>query len=72
MIEFYLLGLPAFANLVLHRITLPCATTLRYSSYANDVTVFMKSKAKIDKVSKEVSRYERVTSAKINHDKSVV
>lgn len=72
MVEIYLLGLPAFANLVLHGITLPCATTLRYSSFANDLTVFVKSKAEIDKVSKEVSGYERVTSAKINHDKSVV
>lgn len=51
-------------NSVLHGITLPGASTLAMYS-ADDMSV--KGKAKIDKVSKKVSRYEMVTRAKINH-----
>ncbi|CAE1328542.1 unnamed protein product [Acanthosepion pharaonis] len=73
----YVLALEPFlrklkANPVLRGISLPGASTsARYSSYADDVSVLVSSRAEINEVSKQISGYEMVTGAKINRDKSV-
>ena len=43
----------------------------RYTAYADDVSVLVTSSAEKDGVSKEIERYEVVTGAKINREKSV-
>ena len=74
---FYILALEPFlrklrANLVQHSITLPGAsTTARYSTYGDDVSILETSSAEMEKVSKEIKRYEDVTGTKINHKTSV-
>ena len=53
-------------NPALCGLTLPGATTTaRYSSYADDVSVFVISNAQVEEVSKEIGRCEDVTGAKI-------
>ena len=46
-------------------------TGARYTAYADDVSVFVTSCAEVEEVSKEIGRYEAVTGAKINCEKSV-
>ena len=73
----YILALEPFlcklrANPVLHGLTLPDATTTaRYTAYADDVTLLVTSSAEVEEVSKEIGRYETVTGARINREKSV-
>ena len=73
----YILALEPFlrklkANPVLRGLTLPGATEVaRYTAYADDVSVLVTSSAEVEEVSKEIGRYEAVTGAKINRDKSV-
>ena len=73
----YILALEPFlcklrANPILRGLTLPgAAVTARYTAYADDVTVLVTSSAEIEEVSKEIGRYEHVTGAKINREKSV-
>ena len=73
----YILALEPFlrklkANLALHGLTLPgYLTGARYTAYADDVSVLVKSSAEVEEVSKEIGRYEAVTGAKINREKSV-
>ena len=43
----------------------------RYTAYADDVSVLVTSSAEVEEVSKEIGRYEAVTGAKINREKSV-
>ena len=58
-------------NPVLRGITLPGADAqVKYSAYADDVTVLVTSNAEISVVGAEIRLYETVTGAKINCDKS--
>ena len=60
------------ANPVLRALTLPGASEVaRYTAYADDVSVLVTSSAEEEEVSKEVGKYEAVTGAKINREKSV-
>ena len=60
------------ANPVLRGLTLPGASEVaRYTAYADDVSVLVTSSAEVEEVSKEIGRYEAVTGAKINREKSV-
>ena len=60
------------ANPVLRGLTLPGASEVaRYTAYADDVSVLVASSAEVEEVSKEIGRYEAVTGAKINREKSV-
>ena len=43
----------------------------RYTSYANDVSVLVTSSVEVDEVSKEIGKYEVVTAAKINRERSI-
>lgn len=48
------------ANPFLHGITLPGAITPgSYSAFVDDVAAFVKSKAEIDEIGKQISSYER-------------
>ena len=73
----YILALEPFlrklkANPVLHSLTLPGSSEVaRYTAYADDVSVLVTSSAEVEEVSKEIGRYEAVTGAKINREKSV-
>ena len=73
----YILALEPFlrrlkANPVLRGLTLPGASEVaRYTAYADDVSVLVTSSAEVEEVSKEIGRYEAVTGAKINREKSV-
>ena len=73
----YILALEPFlrklkANPVLRGLTLPGASQVaRYTTYADDVSVLVTSSAEVEEVSKEIGRYEAVTGAKINREKSV-
>ena len=60
------------ANPALLGLTLPAASEVaRYTAYADDVSVLVTSSAEVEEVSKEIGRYEDVTGAKINREKSV-
>ena len=60
------------ANPVLRGLTLPGTSEVaRYTAYADDVSVLVTSSAEVEEVSKEIGRYEAVTGAKINREKSV-
>ena len=73
----YVLALEPFllklrANPVLRGITLPGASVLaRYTAYADDVSLLVTSISEIEEVQKEIGRYEEVTGARINREKSV-
>ena len=73
----YILALEPFlcklkVNRVLSGLTLPGASEVaRYTAYADDVSVLVTSSAEVEEVSKEIGRYEAVTGAKINREKSV-
>ena len=73
----YILALEPFlrklkANSALRGLTLPGASEVaRYTAYADDVSVLVTSSAEVEEVSKEIGRYEAVTGAKINREKSV-
>ena len=73
----YILALELFlhrkkANPVLRGLTLPGTSEVaRYTAYADDVSVLVTSSAEVEEVSKEIGRYEAVTGAKINREKSV-
>ena len=73
----YILALEPFlrrikANPVLRGLTLPGASEVaRYTAFADDVSVLVTSSAEVEEVSKEIGRYEAVTGAKINREKSV-
>ena len=43
----------------------------RYTAYSDDVSALVTSSAVVEKVSKEIRRYEVVTGAKINREKSI-
>ena len=60
------------ANPALRGLTLPGTSEVaRYTAYADDVSVLATSRAEVEEVSKEIGRYEAVTGAKINREKSV-
>ena len=60
------------ANPALRGLTLPGFNEVaRYTAYADDVSVLVTSSAEVEEVSKEIGRYEAVSGAKINHEKSV-
>ena len=73
----YILALQPFlrklkANPALRGLTLPGASEVaRYTAYADVVSVLITSSAEVEEVSKEIGRYEAVTGAKINREKSV-
>ena len=73
----YFLALESFlcklkANPVLRGLTLPGSTeVVRYTAYTDDVSVLVTSSGHVVEVSKEIGRYEVVTGAKINREKSV-
>ena len=73
----YILALEPFlrklkANPTLRGLTLPGASEVaRYTAYADDVSVLVTNSAKVEEVNKEIGRYEAVTGAKINREKSV-
>ena len=73
----YILALEPFlgklkANPALRGLTLPgCNEVARYTAYADDVSVLVTSSAEVEEQSKEIGRYEAVTGAKINREKSV-
>jgi len=73
----YILALEPFlcklrANPVLCGVTLTGAVnTVKYTAYADDVTIFVTSRAEAEQVSIEIGKYEMVTGARINRDKSV-
>ena len=73
----YILALEPFlrklkANAALRGLTLPGASEVaRYTAYADGVSVLVMSSAGVEEVSKEIGRYEAVTRAKINREKSV-
>ena len=72
----YILALEPFlrklkANPALCSLTLPGSSEeARYTAYA-DVSMLVMSSAEVEEVSKEIGRYEAVTGAKINREKSV-
>ena len=72
----YILALEPFlrklkANPALRGLTLPGSSEVaRHTAYA-DVSVLVTSSAEVEEVSKEIGRYEAVTGAKINREKSV-
>ena len=60
------------ANLALRGLMLLGASEVaRYTAYADNVSVLVMSSAEVEEVSKEIGRYEAVTGAKINREKSV-
>ena len=71
----YILALDPFlrklkANPTLRGLTLPGSSEVaRHTAYVDDVLVT--SSAEVEEVSKEIGRYEAVTGAKINREKSV-
>ena len=73
----YILALEPFlrklkANPALRGLSLPGASEVAmYIAYADDVSVLVTSSAEVEEVSKEIGRYEAVTGAKINREKSV-
>ena len=73
----YILALELFlrklkANPALRSLTLPGSCEVaRYTAYADNVSVLVTSSVDVDEVSKEIGRYEAVTGAKINREKSV-
>ena len=73
----YILALEPFlrklkANPVLRGLTLPGSSEVaRNTAYADYVSVLVTSNAEVEEVSKEIGRYEAVTGAKINREKSV-
>ena len=73
----YILALEPFlrklkANPALRGLRLPGTSEVaRYTAYADDVSVLVTSSAEVEEVSKEIGRYEAVTGAKINREKSV-
>ena len=73
----YILALELFlrklkVNSALRSLTLPGSSEVaRYTAYADDVSVLVTSSAEVEEVSKEIRRYEAVTGAKINHEKSI-
>ena len=73
----YILALEPFlrklkANAALRGLTLPGSSEVaRYTAHADDVSVLVTSSAEVEEVSKEIGRYEAVTGAKINREKSV-
>ena len=73
----YILALEPFlrklkANPALRGLTLSGSSKVaRYTAYADDVSMLVKSSAEVEEVSKEIGRYEAVTRAKINREKSV-
>ena len=71
----YILALEPFllkANSALRCLTLPGSREVaRYTAYADDVSVLVMSSAEVEEVSKEIGRYEAVTGAKIDREKSV-
>ena len=73
----YILALELFlcklkANPALHGPTLPGSSEVaKFTAYADDVSVLVTNSAEVEEVSKEIERYEAVTGAKINHEKSV-
>ena len=54
----------------LRGIGVPGGARARVSAYADDVSAFVSSREDIEAVQKAVDRYEKVTGAKINRDKS--
>ena len=60
----YILALEPFlrklkANLVIRGLTLPGSReVVRYTAYADDVSVLVKSSVEVEEVSKEIGRYE--------------
>ena len=59
-------------NPVQRGLTLPGSTEVaRYTAYADDVSVLITSRVEVVEVSNENGRYEVVTRAKINCEKSV-
>ena len=73
----YILALETFlrkrkANPALRGLTLPGSSEVaRYTAYTDDVSVLVTSSAEVEEVSKEIGRYETLTGAKINREKSV-
>ena len=73
----YILALEPFlrklkANLALRGLTLLGSSEVaRYTAYADDISVLVTSSAEMKEVNKEIGRYEAVTGAKINREKSV-
>ena len=73
----YILALEPFLHklkeyLALHCLTLPGSSEVaRYTAYADVVSVLIMSSAEVEEVSKEIGRYEAVTRAKINREKSI-
>ena len=73
----YILALEPFlrklkANPVLCSLMLPGSSeVVRYTAYADNVSMLVMSSAEVEEVSKEIGRYEAVAGAKINHEKSV-
>ena len=60
------------ANPVLHGFMLPGSIEeARYTTYGDNVSMLVTSNVEVVEVSKEIGRYEVVTGAKINHEKSV-
>ena len=72
----YILALEPFlrklkANPALRGLTLPGSSEVaRYTAYADDVSMLVTSSAEVEEASKEIGRYEGVTGAKINREKS--
>ena len=72
----YILALEPFlrklnANLALRGLTLLGSSEVAwYIAYADDVSVLVTSSAEVEVVSKEIGKYEAVTGAKINREKS--
>ncbi len=54
----------------LRGIAVPGGSRARVSAYADDVSAFVSSRSDIEAVQKALDRYEKVTGAKINRDKS--
>ena len=60
------------ANPALRGLTLPGSSEVAmYTAYTDDVSVLVTSSAEVEEMSKEIGRYEAVTGAKINREKSV-
>jgi len=55
---------------VLRGMTVPGPVKAKLSAYANDITVFVSSVSEIVAVNKVLARYEKITGAKINLEKS--
>ena len=73
----YILALEPFlcklkANPALGGLMLPGSSEIvRYTAYADNVSVLLTSNAKVEEVSKEIGRYEAVTGTKIDRKKSI-